>query len=103
MRERALIIHGLLQVEFEALARGRDRDDGAGGRRRRAAAGAAVTVHVLVADDHPVVRRGVGMILRADPKLKVVAEAADGAEALSILGLQPDVDLAILDLAMPRA
>ncbi len=41
------------------------------------------------------------MILRADPKLKVVAEAADGAEALS-LGLQPDVDLAILDLAMPR-
>ncbi len=60
-----------------------------------------MTVHILVADDHPVVRRGVGMILRADPKLEVVAEAADGAEALS-LGLQPDVDLAILDLAMPR-
>lgn len=60
-----------------------------------------MTVHILVADDHPVVRRGVGMILRADPKLEVVAEAADGAEALS-LGLQPDIDLAILDLAMPR-
>lgn len=60
-----------------------------------------MSVHILVADDHPVVRRGVGMILRADPKLAVVAEAEDGAEALT-MGLQPEIDLAILDLAMPR-
>ena len=56
---------------------------------------------ILIADDHPVVRRGVGIILRADPKLHVVAEAEDGAEALT-LGLRSDVDLAILDMAMPR-
>ncbi len=60
-----------------------------------------MSVSILIADDHPVVRRGLGMILRADPKLKVTAEAADGAEALS-LGLDPRIDLAILDLAMPR-
>ena len=56
---------------------------------------------VLIADDHPVVRRGVSMILASDPKFTVVAEATDGAEALD-LGLTMEIDLAILDLAMPR-
>jgi DNA-binding NarL/FixJ family response regulator len=60
-----------------------------------------MSVGILIADDHPVVRKGVGMILRADPRLRVVAEAEDGAEALT-LGLRSDVDLAILDMAMPR-
>ena len=43
-----------------------------------------VSVDILIADDHPVVRKGVGMILRADPRLRVVAEAEDGAEALTM-------------------
>ena len=56
---------------------------------------------VLLADDHPMVRRGLRMVLDAEPDLEVVAEAGDGAEAVE-RGLQDDVDLAILDVAMPR-
>jgi DNA-binding NarL/FixJ family response regulator len=56
---------------------------------------------VLVADDHALVRRGLRLILDAEPDLEVVAEAADGAEALE-LALTEDLDLAILDISMPR-
>ena len=58
-------------------------------------------MRLLIADDHALVRRGVRLILDAEPDLTVVAEAADGAEALAeALAHQPD--LAILDVAMPR-
>ena len=56
---------------------------------------------VLLADDHTVVRSGIRMVLDAQPDIEVVAEASDGAEAVQ-KGLSPDVDLAILDVAMPR-
>ncbi len=56
---------------------------------------------VLVADDHTLVRRGVRLILDNDPELKVVAEAGDGAEAVS-LAKTSNIDLAVLDVAMPR-
>jgi DNA-binding NarL/FixJ family response regulator len=56
---------------------------------------------VLVADDHPIVRRGVRELLDSEPDFRVVADAADGAEAVR-LALDDDVDLAILDVAMPR-
>ncbi|MCV7086421.1 response regulator transcription factor [Mycolicibacter hiberniae] len=56
---------------------------------------------ILLADDHALVRSGLRMILDAEPDLSVVAEAADGAEALAALQETP-VDLAILDIAMPR-
>lgn len=56
---------------------------------------------VLLADDHPLVRRGVRLILDAEPGLQVVAEASDGAEALALAKTVP-VDLAVLDVAMPR-
>ena len=56
---------------------------------------------IMLADDHPVVRRGLSLVLDAAPDLTVVAEAADGIEAVE-LGLREDVDLAILDVAMPR-
>ncbi|MFJ7260317.1 response regulator [Streptomyces globosus] len=55
---------------------------------------------VLLADDHALVRRGVRLILDAEPDLTVVAEAADGAEAVE-LARDPGVDLAVLDIAMP--
>jgi DNA-binding NarL/FixJ family response regulator len=56
---------------------------------------------VLVADDHAVVRHGVRRILAAEPDFEVVAEAADGAEAVArALALRPD--LVILDVSMPR-
>jgi DNA-binding NarL/FixJ family response regulator len=58
-------------------------------------------VKILIADDHAVVRRGLKTLIESEPDLKVVAEAVDGAEAVE-KGLDPDVDLAILDVAMPR-
>jgi DNA-binding NarL/FixJ family response regulator len=58
------------------------------------------TIRVLLADDHAVVRQGLRMVLEAQPDIVVVAEAADGVEAVR-LGIAPDVDLAILDVAMP--
>jgi DNA-binding NarL/FixJ family response regulator len=67
--------------------------------------GAVVTVplvtRVLVADDHPIVRRGLRELLDREPDFKVVAETADGADAVR-RALEDDVDLAILDVAMPR-
>jgi DNA-binding NarL/FixJ family response regulator len=56
---------------------------------------------ILLADDHALVRHGLRMVLEAQPDLEVVAEVADGAEAVS-RGLEDDIDLAILDIAMPR-
>jgi DNA-binding NarL/FixJ family response regulator len=56
---------------------------------------------VLVADDHALVRRGICHVVDTAPDLRVVAEAGDGIEAVSE-GLRDDVDLAILDVSMPR-
>jgi DNA-binding NarL/FixJ family response regulator len=56
---------------------------------------------ILLADDHALVRRGVRLILEAEPDLIVVAEAADGVEAVA-KARERQVDLAILDVAMPR-
>jgi DNA-binding NarL/FixJ family response regulator len=55
---------------------------------------------ILVADDHAVVREGIRAMLEKEPDLKVVAEAADGLEAVE-QAMTPDVHLAILDVAMP--
>ncbi len=55
---------------------------------------------VLVADDHPIVRQGLRLVLDAEPDLTVVAEAADGQAAID-RALQDDIDLAILDISMP--
>ena len=60
-----------------------------------------LTTRILLADDHPVVRRGLRLVLDAEPDLEVVAEAGTGAEAVEH-ALDEDVDLAILDIAMPR-
>jgi len=56
---------------------------------------------VLIADDHAVVRRGIRAVLDDEPDLEVVAEAADGAEAVQ-LAMTADVDLVLLDVSMPR-
>jgi DNA-binding NarL/FixJ family response regulator len=56
---------------------------------------------LLIADDHAMVRRGLRMILDAEPDLRVVAEAGDGAEAVE-LARGADLDLAVLDVSMPR-
>jgi DNA-binding NarL/FixJ family response regulator len=56
---------------------------------------------ILVADDHPIVLRGLRMVLDAQPDLDVVAEATDGDEAVDRV-MSEDIHLAILDISMPR-
>jgi DNA-binding NarL/FixJ family response regulator len=56
---------------------------------------------ILLADDHAMVRRGLRMVLEAEPDMIVVGEADDGAEAVE-LALSTEADLAVLDVAMPR-
>ena len=60
-----------------------------------------LVTRILIADDHPIVRSGLRRVLDAQPDLRVVAEATDGAEAVE-KALAEDVDLAILDVSMPR-
>jgi DNA-binding NarL/FixJ family response regulator len=56
---------------------------------------------VLLADDHPIVLRGLMLVLDQQPDFEVVAEAHDGAEAVDRV-MSEDIDLAILDVSMPR-
>ena len=56
---------------------------------------------ILVADDHPVVLRGLRMVLNAQPDLEVVAVATDGDEAVD-LATSEEIHMAILDISMPR-
>jgi DNA-binding NarL/FixJ family response regulator len=60
-----------------------------------------LVTRILIADDHPIVRSGLRRVLDAQPDLRVVAEAVDGADAVS-KALAEQVDLAILDVSMPR-
>jgi DNA-binding NarL/FixJ family response regulator len=60
-----------------------------------------LVTRILIADDFPVVRSGLRRLLDAKPDLEVVAEAADGHEAVEI-ALKEDIHLAILDVSMPR-
>ncbi|WP_327351435.1 response regulator transcription factor [Streptomyces sp. NBC_01304] len=62
---------------------------------------AAAPIRILLADDHALVRRGVRLILDSEPDLDVVAEAADGVEAVAMARAHRP-DLAVLDISMPR-
>ena len=58
-------------------------------------------IHILLADDHAVVRQGFKMILAAQPDMEIVGEAGNGREAVELAGtLQPDV--IVMDVAMPE-
>lgn len=60
----------------------------------------ALTIRVLLADDHPALRMGLRVLLEQAPEIKVVAESGDGKDALAqIEGLQPNV--VVLDCEMP--
>ncbi|MFD3327298.1 response regulator [Streptomyces sp. NPDC058701] len=57
-------------------------------------------IRVLIADDQPLVRRGLALILGPDPAFEVVGEAGDGAQAVDLAHrLQPDV--VVMDIRMP--
>jgi two-component system NarL family response regulator len=60
-----------------------------------------MTIRVMTADDHPVVRTGISAIVANQPDMSVVAEAADGVDAVALYDkYSPDVVL--MDLRMPR-
>ncbi len=59
-----------------------------------------MTIRIVIADDHSVVRQGLRMFLALDPEFEIVGEAADGAEALRVAHqLRPDIVL--MDMLMP--
>ena len=58
-------------------------------------------IRILIADDHPVWRKGVRTLLDAEADLSVVAEAADGEEAIRLIRAG-GIDVAVLDMEMPR-
>ncbi len=58
-------------------------------------------IRIVIADDHPIVRKGLRSSIEEDPDLIVVGEASDGEAALAIIKkLKPDV--AVLDIDMPK-
>jgi DNA-binding NarL/FixJ family response regulator len=60
-----------------------------------------LTARILLADDHELVRGGLKLVLESAADLSVVAEAGNGADALE-LALREELDLAVLDVSMPR-
>jgi DNA-binding NarL/FixJ family response regulator len=58
-------------------------------------------IRIVIADDHPIVRKGLRHVIEEEPDLKVIAEASDGEASLALIQkMQPDV--AVLDLDMPK-
>jgi len=58
-------------------------------------------IRILIADDHPLMRKGLRLSVEEDPGLKVVGEASDGEMALALIAkLHPDI--ALLDIEMPK-
>jgi two-component system response regulator NreC len=59
-----------------------------------------VSIRILLADDHGVVRKGLRFLLEQQPDVEIVAEAADGREAVRIAE-ETSPDVVIMDIAMP--
>ena len=58
-------------------------------------------IQILIADDHPLMRKGLRLSVEEDPGLRVVGEASDGEAALALIKkLHPHV--ALLDIEMPK-
>jgi DNA-binding NarL/FixJ family response regulator len=62
---------------------------------------ASVSIRVLIADDHALVREGLRYVLDADPGIDVVAEASNGRLAVE-LAVQHQPDVVVLDITMPE-
>ncbi|MFF0739410.1 response regulator [Streptomyces sp. NPDC004111] len=85
------------------MTTGTTAGDGPPGADGRGAAGGAAPpsrIRVLIADDQPLVRRGLSLILAPDPSFEVVGEAEDGGRAVALAErLRPDV--VVMDIRMP--
>lgn len=58
-------------------------------------------IKVIVADDHPIMRRGLSKIISEAPDITLMGEASDGLEAIAKVKEQP-VDVLVLDISMPK-
>lgn len=84
-----------------AAARADEEAADAEGQREAAKAPPGGGVRLVVADDHPIVRKGLVELLKETPQIEVVGEAGDGEEAVLVtLRLRPDVVL--MDVSMPK-
>lgn len=60
-----------------------------------------MSISIIIADDHDIIREGIKSVLNARPEYKVCAEASDGEAAFELVGkLKPDILL--LDISMPK-
>jgi DNA-binding NarL/FixJ family response regulator len=57
-------------------------------------------IRVAIADDHPILLAGLGMLIRAEADLEIVAEAASGPEALQLIR-ESAPDIAVIDISLP--
>ena len=60
-----------------------------------------MTIRLMIADDHPVVRSGIAALVANEPDITVVAEASDGAEAVALYDVHAP-DVVLMDLRMPH-
>jgi DNA-binding NarL/FixJ family response regulator len=58
-------------------------------------------IRIVIADDHPVYRRGLGLIIDSAPGLTIVGEAEEGESALALIRKE-EPDVAVLDVDMPK-
>jgi len=58
-------------------------------------------LRIVIADDHPIFRRGLCDVIETDPTLRLVGQAANGEEAIEVIGRESP-DIAILDVHMPK-
>src|SRR5687768_3916559 len=57
-------------------------------------------IKIIIADDHPIVRKGLSQVIETDTRLKVIGEADNGEAALTLIEeLKPEI--AVLDVDMP--
>ena len=57
-------------------------------------------IRILIADDHPIVRKGMINMISDEPDMKVVCEASNGNQVMDLIKVH-DVDFVILDISMP--
>lgn len=71
-----------------------------GHEQQKLSRGKQRVISVLVVDDHAVVRQGICSLLNLSPDMEVIAEAANGAQALALI-TNPDISLLMTDMNMP--